>query len=73
MSNLVQSEVAEGGTVPFHGWQDSSWIFPKAMRLLEVPEYRPAVLTGLLISIGSKTDNTVNTSHVHRPVVPPER
>ncbi|KAI0004532.1 TBCD protein [Russula compacta] len=55
---LFLSEVAEDGTVPFHGWQDSSWIFPKAMRFLEVPEYRPAVLTGLLISIGSKTDST---------------
>ncbi len=29
------------------------------MRFLEVPEYRPAVLSGLLISIGSKTDSTV--------------
>jgi len=29
------------------------------MRLLEVPEYRPAVLAGLLTSIGSKTDSTV--------------
>jgi predicted P-loop ATPase/GTPase len=33
------------------------------MRFLEVPEYRPAVLSGLLISIGSKTDSTVNESH----------
>ena len=29
------------------------------MRFLEVPEYRTAVLSGLLISIGSKTDSTV--------------
>lgn len=29
------------------------------MRFLEVPEYRPTVLSGLLISIGSKTDSTV--------------
>lgn len=29
------------------------------MRFLEIPEYRTAVLSGLLISIGSKTDSTV--------------
>lgn len=29
------------------------------MRFLEVPEYRPTVLSGLLISIGSRTDSTV--------------
>jgi Tubulin folding cofactor D C terminal len=29
------------------------------MRFLEVPEYRPTVLSGLLISVGSRTDNTV--------------
>jgi len=59
------SEVATGDGS--HSWQDSPWIFPKAMRFLEVPEYRPAVLAGLLISIGSKTDSTVNESHIHPP------
>ena len=53
-----------------HGWQDSSWIFPKALRLLEIPGYRRAVLSGLLISIGSKTDSTVNKSHVRWCVHP---
>ncbi|KAI9512401.1 TBCD protein [Russula earlei] len=48
----------ESDTVRSHGWQDSSWIFPRALRFLEIPEYRPAVLAGLLISIGSKTDST---------------
>jgi len=56
-SYLVQS--AEDDGVRSHGWQDSAWIFPKAMRFLEVPEYRPTVLSGLLISVGSRTDNTV--------------
>jgi hypothetical protein len=59
VSYLVQSEVAEDDGVCSHGWQDSAWIFPKAMRFLEVPEYRTTVLSGLLISIGSKTDSTV--------------
>ena len=54
-----------------HSWQNSPWIFPKAMRFLEVPEYRPAVLAGLLISIGSKTDSTVNISRIHPGVRTP--
>jgi hypothetical protein len=29
------------------------------MRFLEVPEYRTTVLSGLLMSVGSKTDSTV--------------
>ncbi|KAI0061711.1 TBCD protein [Artomyces pyxidatus] len=40
------------------GWQDSSWIFPRAVRLLEISEYRRGILTGLLLSIGSKTHST---------------
>ena len=32
------------------------------MNFLEIPEYRHAVLAGLLISVGSKTDSTVNGS-----------
>jgi hypothetical protein len=72
-SYLVQSEVAtEDDAIRSHSWQDGPWIFPKAMRFLEVPEYRPAVLAGLLISIGSKTDSTVNESRIHRREVHPE-
>ncbi|KAH9997907.1 TBCD protein [Russula vinacea] len=55
---LLLSEGAEDDAIRSHSWQDGPWIFPKAMRFLEVPEYRPAVLAGLLISIGSKTDST---------------
>jgi len=55
---LFLSDVAEDDADRSHGWQDSSWIFPKALRLLEIPGYRRAVLSGLLISIGSKTVGT---------------
>jgi len=55
---LLLSDAAEDGASISHGWQDSSWIFPKAMQFLEVPEYRPAVLAGLLMSVGSKTEST---------------
>ncbi|SRR6266404_2550519 len=54
-------------TADSHGWQDSAWIFPRAIKFLEIPEYRRAVLAGLLISVGSKTDSTVN-----RPFITPE-
>ncbi|KAI9465506.1 TBCD protein [Lactarius psammicola] len=50
-----------------HGWQDSAWIFPRAMNFLEIPEYRHAVLAGLLISVGSKTDSTQR--HVRNSIV----
>ncbi|PPQ80979.1 hypothetical protein CVT25_015132 [Psilocybe cyanescens] len=40
------------------GWNDGNWLFPRGMRLLEVPQYRKDVLSGIVISIGSKTDST---------------
>ena len=58
---FLHSEVAEEDAARSHSWQNNSWIYPKAVNFLEVPEYRPAVLSGLLISIGSKTDSTVNS------------
>ncbi|KAI0269819.1 TBCD protein [Gloeopeniophorella convolvens] len=54
MSDAPEDDSASGP----HGWQNSSWLFPKAVHFLEVAEYRPAVLAGLLISVGSKTDTT---------------
>lgn len=42
------------------GWNDGKWLFPKAVHLLEVPEYRKHVLTGLILSLCSKTDSTVS-------------
>ncbi|KAG6918758.1 hypothetical protein DXG01_011949 [Tephrocybe rancida] len=44
------------------GWHEASWLFPKAVRLLEIVEYRHSVLLGLVLSLGSKTDST------HRPL-----
>lgn len=41
------------------GWNDGQWLFPKAVRLLEIPTYRRQVLHGLVLSIGSKTEGTV--------------
>jgi hypothetical protein len=46
------------------GWNDGNWLFPRALRLLEVPEYRNTVLLGIIVSIGSKTDSTVRFSFI---------
>ncbi|KAF8194167.1 TBCD protein, partial [Pholiota molesta] len=40
------------------GWNDGTWLFPRAMRLLEIPEYRKPVLSGIVLSVGSRTDST---------------
>jgi hypothetical protein len=52
------------------GWNDGAWLFPRALHLLEIPEYRKDVLRGIVISIGSKTDSTVK-SHLHLPQIGP--
>ncbi|KAJ7935612.1 tubulin folding cofactor D C terminal-domain-containing protein [Mycena leptocephala] len=44
------------------GWKDGVRLFPKAVRLLDIPHYRKSVLAGLVLSLGSKTEST------HRPV-----
>ncbi|KAF5311690.1 hypothetical protein D9611_009412 [Ephemerocybe angulata] len=41
-----------------HDWADGAWLFPRAVKLLAVPTYRKDLLTGILLSIGSKTDST---------------
>lgn len=39
-------------------WADGAWLFPRAVRLLDVPEYRSPVLRGLILSLSSKTEST---------------
>ncbi|CAA7261518.1 unnamed protein product [Cyclocybe aegerita] len=51
-------ELFQNPTEEAVGWNEGSWLFPRAMRLLEVPEYRKHVLVGVVLSIGSKTDST---------------
>ena len=40
-------------------WSDGSWLFPKAVRLLEIPQYREPILSGFILSLSSKTESTV--------------
>ncbi|TFK74799.1 TBCD protein [Pluteus cervinus] len=38
-------------------WSDGRWLFPKVVQLLDVPQYRNSVLSGLVISLGSKSQS----------------
>ncbi|KAG6841983.1 hypothetical protein C0991_004474 [Blastosporella zonata] len=58
-SSLLKGLFGSGDTV---NWNEASWLFPKVVRLLEITEYRPSILSGLVFSLGSKTDST------HRPL-----
>ncbi|ETW81590.1 hypothetical protein HETIRDRAFT_383952 [Heterobasidion irregulare TC 32-1] len=42
----------------FVGWHDGLWVYPRVIQLLELPVYRHAILSGLLMSIGSRTEST---------------
>lgn len=42
------------------GWNEGQWLFPRAVRILEVETYRLPILRGLVLSVGSKTDSTVS-------------
>ncbi|KAL4080682.1 armadillo-type protein [Scleroderma citrinum] len=39
-------------------WSNGEWIFPKAVKLLEIPDYRNAILTGLVLSVSTRTHST---------------
>ncbi|KAL5520109.1 hypothetical protein ACEPAG_1769 [Sanghuangporus baumii] len=40
------------------GWNDGAWLYPKAVRFLEIRKYRDPILRGLLLSVGSRTSST---------------
>ena len=42
------------------GWNDGSWLYPRAVCLLNIEAYRDPVMRGLLLSVGSKTSSTVS-------------
>lgn len=52
------------------GWKDGAWLFPRVIKLLGVSRYRTSILTGLVASVGTKTDNTVcSPKFSHFPVL----
>jgi len=40
------------------GWKEGAWLFPRAVKLLQVEKYRASILAGLVLSVGTKTDST---------------
>lgn len=49
------SDNSENGT----NWNNGEWLFPKAVKLLEIPDYRKTILTGLVLSVSTRTNSTV--------------
>ena len=41
------------------GWNVGSWLFPKAVQLLDIQRYRHRILAGIVLSASTKTDSTV--------------
>lgn len=44
------------------GWNEGAWLFPKAVRLLDIKQYRQPILKGLVLSASTKTDSTVSVT-----------
>ncbi len=42
------------------GWNGGSWLFPRAVKILEIERYRRPLLAGLVLSVSSRTDSTVS-------------
>ncbi|KAH0832066.1 hypothetical protein J3R83DRAFT_12974 [Lanmaoa asiatica] len=41
-----------------NSWSDGGWLFPKAVKILQVPEYRRSLLSGLVLSVATRTGST---------------
>ncbi|KIJ62569.1 hypothetical protein HYDPIDRAFT_157330 [Hydnomerulius pinastri MD-312] len=54
MRELFLSESSDDTT----NWSVGEWLFPKAVRILQIPEYRRPVLTGLVMSVATRTGST---------------
>ncbi|KAH7921320.1 ARM repeat-containing protein [Leucogyrophana mollusca] len=54
MKDLFLSENLDADT----NWGVGDWLFPKAVAMLEVEAYRRPVLTGIILSVGTRTGST---------------
>jgi len=52
-------------------WANGAWLFPRVIKLLDVPEYRIPLLTGLIFSLASKTESTVTEAALNCCVLLP--
>ncbi|KAG1872410.1 tubulin folding cofactor D C terminal-domain-containing protein [Suillus subalutaceus] len=61
-SQLMMKLFLDDASDAITSWSVGEWLFPKAVELLRVQEYRQPLLTGLIHSVGARTGST------HRPV-----
>ncbi|KAG1885037.1 TBCD protein [Suillus subluteus] len=61
-SQLMMKLFLDDASDAITSWSVGEWLFPKAVELLRVQEYRQPLLTGLIHSVGTRTGST------HRPV-----
>lgn len=54
MQELFLLDNSENGT----NWNNGEWLFPKAVKLLEIPDYRKTILAGLVLSVSTRTNST---------------
>jgi hypothetical protein len=50
-------------------WREATWLYDSIVPLLNENAYRRAVLTGLVLSIGSKTNSTVRSRASHQSYI----
>ncbi|KAG1906602.1 tubulin folding cofactor D C terminal-domain-containing protein [Suillus fuscotomentosus] len=60
-SELIMKLFLTDASGTITSWSVGEWLFPKAVELLRVQEYRQSLLTGLIHSVGARTGST------HRP------
>ena len=53
------------------GWNEGAWLYPKAVQLLDIPEYRETLLAGFVLGASSKTDSTVRRFPVNFTCITP--
>ncbi|KAG8833480.1 hypothetical protein FRC17_010655, partial [Serendipita sp. 399] len=53
METLFIAEVDTG-----EGWNESSWLFPRIVQLLQIEAYRQHLVRGIVLSIGSRNEST---------------
>ncbi|CAG7853286.1 Tubulin-specific chaperone D AltName: Full=Beta-tubulin cofactor D; Short=tfcD; AltName: Full=SSD-1; AltName: Full=Tubulin-folding cofactor D [Serendipita indica DSM 11827] len=56
MKRLFVTDVEAGD-----GWNEASWLFPRIVQILPIERYRTPLIRGIVLSIGSRNENT------HRP------
>jgi len=57
MGMMEELFFAESGD-EHNSWSDGGSLFPKAVEILEIPEYRRSVLSGLVMSVATRTGST---------------